>query len=152
MQSVHYTTRLKKKASFLLPLSHYFPLTKSIWIYNRWKALETSFLMPQTRSLYLHSLWRNNVSKCWMSKSIFAVEGITLLKDIHFDLFVFVYLCLIWTKSKLINNHWKALEEYFLMSQKGIIYLFSLKKNQTLKYYISISSVRNMTLSTAMNI
>ena len=94
--------------------------------------------MPQTRSLYLHSLWRNNVSKCWMSKSIFAVEGITLLKDIHFDLFVFVYLCLIWTKSKLINNHWKALEEYFLMSQKGIIYLFSLKKNHTLKYYMSI--------------
>ena len=96
--------------------------------------------MPQTRSLYLHSLWRNNVSKCWMSKSIFAVEGITLLKDIHFDLFVFVYLCLIWTKSKLIYNDWKALEECFMMPQTGIFYPYLLRRNHILKCYMSISS------------
>ena len=96
--------------------------------------------MLQTRSLYLYSLWRDSVSKHYISNSFFAVEGITLLKGIHFVWYVFVYPCLIWTKSKLIYNHWKALEECFLMPQTGILYLYLLRRNHILKCYMSISS------------
>ena len=75
-----------------------------------------------------------------MSKSFFAVEEITLLEDIHFVWYVFVYLCLIWNESQLIYNHWKALEEYFMMSQTGNLYLYLLRRNHILKCYRSISS------------
>ena len=54
------TTRLKKKASFYLM---YNLAAFSLQIHNCWKALEKCFLMPQTRSLYLYLLWKNNVSK-----------------------------------------------------------------------------------------
>ena len=96
--------------------------------------------MLQTRSLYIYSLWRDSVSKHYISNSFFAVEGITLLKGIHFVWYVFVYPCLIWTKSKLIYNHWKALEECFLKPQTGILYLYLLRRNHILKCYMSISS------------
>ena len=96
--------------------------------------------MLLTRSLYLYLFWRDSVSKHYISNSFFAVEGITLLKGIHFVWYVFVYPCIIWTKSKLIYNHWKALEQCLLMPQTGILYLYLLRRNHILKCYMSISS------------